>query len=435
MKYNSSSRLTGSVLLFCYLWGGMVFAQTCLPAGITFSSQAQIDAFSDNYPDCMHILGDVIIEEAVRGDITNLRGLSGITTFGDYLEIHDNEILSNLEGLESVTLIKGGLNIFGNPGLLDLSGLENLTEISASLRVAFNHEVKDIKALQALQVVGEDLTISDNRRMVNLKGLEALHSLGGYLIIILNDGLRGLQGLNALTGVGKGLLVEDNPNLYSLSGLGGVTDIGSNCIIVNNRSLQSLEGLESLETLGGHLQIANNSFLGEVTALARLHRMNGLLQIYNNPGLRSLSGLDSIDHKGITDLAIVSCDVLSTCAVQSICSYLEMEDNLASISLNGTGCNFRRQILNSCSRDGPNVSPPRRRDPIFFPNPTSGKVDVKGEGLDDARIEVADVFGRILLREALEAKTVDLSDLAAGIYFIKLQAKDLEVISKVIKLN
>jgi len=37
-------------------------AQPCLPEGIMFYSQEQIDNFQTNYPGCTEIEGDVIIE-------------------------------------------------------------------------------------------------------------------------------------------------------------------------------------------------------------------------------------------------------------------------------------------------------------------------------------------------------------------------------------
>ena len=38
------------------------FAQGCLPEGITFTTQEQIDNFQINYPGCTEILRDVHIE-------------------------------------------------------------------------------------------------------------------------------------------------------------------------------------------------------------------------------------------------------------------------------------------------------------------------------------------------------------------------------------
>jgi len=49
------------------------FSQSCLPDGIEFYSQSEIDNFQTNYPNCTEIEGDV----AITGlDIYNLNGLS-----------------------------------------------------------------------------------------------------------------------------------------------------------------------------------------------------------------------------------------------------------------------------------------------------------------------------------------------------------------------
>lgn len=55
---------------------------SCLPEGIIFSNQAQIDNFNSNYPDCTEIKGGVLIE---GNDISNLDGLSIVTSIGGYL--------------------------------------------------------------------------------------------------------------------------------------------------------------------------------------------------------------------------------------------------------------------------------------------------------------------------------------------------------------
>jgi hypothetical protein len=58
--------------------------QFCLPQGITFSTQAEIDQFALDYPDCKQIMGNVTISGP---DIVTLNGLSGITSFGKGLYI------------------------------------------------------------------------------------------------------------------------------------------------------------------------------------------------------------------------------------------------------------------------------------------------------------------------------------------------------------
>ncbi len=59
-----------------------VFSQPCLPEGIWFETQEQIDNFQNNYPGCTEIMGTVLIEGS---NITNLDGLQVITAIGGYL--------------------------------------------------------------------------------------------------------------------------------------------------------------------------------------------------------------------------------------------------------------------------------------------------------------------------------------------------------------
>jgi len=60
----------------------IAISQPCLPEGIEFNTQEQIDNFQTNYPGCTEIMGTVLIE---GNNITNLDGLNGITAIGGYL--------------------------------------------------------------------------------------------------------------------------------------------------------------------------------------------------------------------------------------------------------------------------------------------------------------------------------------------------------------
>ena len=54
----------------------------CLPEGITFTSQAQVDGFPSDFPGCTMIGGDVLIE---GGDITHLDSLHALEDMEGYL--------------------------------------------------------------------------------------------------------------------------------------------------------------------------------------------------------------------------------------------------------------------------------------------------------------------------------------------------------------
>ena len=73
------------LLVFAFATQSNLFSQSCLPDGITFNTQEQIDNFQADYPGCTEIEGIIEIEGA---DITNLNGLSSLTNFGDMLYIY-----------------------------------------------------------------------------------------------------------------------------------------------------------------------------------------------------------------------------------------------------------------------------------------------------------------------------------------------------------
>lgn len=114
------------ISLFLALTGS---SQSCLPEGITFSTQAQIDSFQINYPGCTEIEGDPVIGGMGGNSITNLNGLSVLNTVGGEFEIDANWALTSLTGLESLTSIGGNLRVYGNDVLVSLQGLENLVSI------------------------------------------------------------------------------------------------------------------------------------------------------------------------------------------------------------------------------------------------------------------------------------------------------------------
>jgi hypothetical protein len=190
----------------------IVFSQGCLPEGITFSTQEQIDNFQTIYPGCTEIEGDVTIFSGSY--ITNLNGLSVLTSIGGDLELFANHSLTNLAGLEGVTSIGGSLTILHNNALINLTGLEGLTSI------------------------GSYLNISYSDALINLVGLEGLTSIGSYLNISYHDSLSSLTGLDNIQASSiTELTIVYNPilaecNVYSICEYLALPNGGIN--IINN---------------------------------------------------------------------------------------------------------------------------------------------------------------------------------------------------------
>ncbi len=122
-------------------------SQPCLPQGIKFTSQTEVDNFHFNYPDCNTILGPV---EIYGTDINNLQGLGSIRTIKGGFLIMDNNLLPNLYGLDHLDSIYGGLAIVSNDILTSLEGLRNLKSIGGSLQVVWNHSLKSLSGIDKI---------------------------------------------------------------------------------------------------------------------------------------------------------------------------------------------------------------------------------------------------------------------------------------------
>src|SRR5690554_7141688 len=164
------------------------------PAGnIIFTTQAQIDAFATNYPNCTEVSGNLTIQGA---NITDLTPLSNLTSVGGYLVIYNNSNLTNLDGLSNLTSVGGYLDIYSNLSLTNLDGLSNLTSI------------------------GGYLVFYNNPNLTNLNGLSNLTSVGADLVIVFNSSLTDISGLQNIdptsilsTYYGLGLYIMNNSSL------------------------------------------------------------------------------------------------------------------------------------------------------------------------------------------------------------------------------
>src|SRR5688572_5784023 len=113
-------------------------AQSCLPGGIEFTSQEEIDNFAANYPGCSIIEGDVLI---MSPTITNLNGLSQIVEIGGFLNIRQSNMLTELSGLHNLTSVGGFVDLFQNSQLNSLNHLSQLQNIGNSLSIMHCNEL------------------------------------------------------------------------------------------------------------------------------------------------------------------------------------------------------------------------------------------------------------------------------------------------------
>lgn len=297
------------ILIFCLLLCNQteVISQPCLPAGITFTTQEQIDNFQFNFPHCTEIWGDVIIDGY---DIANLKGLNVLTAIRGDLHIGQfpfggNPLLSTLTGLNNVTYIGGDLWIKNNDVLTSLTGLYNLKTVNGEIRIDFNKSLTNLLSFYNLNSIDGNIGILGNPSLVSLRGFDRLQSIGGHLEIFGNDDLIDFTGLENLK------IIDGNLEIYG------------------NNDLLTLKGLENLIAVNGDIII-------------------GMYPYGGNQSLISLKALHNLDAGSIENLIICYNSSLYECEAQSICAYLISPKGIVEIHDNDFGCNSKEEIELAC---------------------------------------------------------------------------------------
>jgi hypothetical protein len=192
---------------------------SCLPDGITFVTQSQIDSFQINYPNCTQILGSVSVGGDNPSFIANLNGLDVLKSIGGSLVIANNQSLTSLAGLDSLNSIGGNLSIgdaffnIGNPALKNLSALHNVGLVPGTLFIVLNPSLHVLTGLESLTSVG-CLSIQHNDSLVSITELINVNTIVSGFDIRDNPLLSSLAGLDNIdAGALTGVLIEGNSQL------------------------------------------------------------------------------------------------------------------------------------------------------------------------------------------------------------------------------
>jgi hypothetical protein len=382
----------------------VVFPQGCLPEGITFNTQDEVDLFQANNPGCTEIEGNVIISGA---DITSLDGLGVLHSIGGNLRIEQNDSLVNLLGLENLSHINGDLIIgdiawgkypysTGNPLLTSMAGLNSLVSIQGNLKLCGNYSLVTLSGLEHLASVGGNLQVG---------GIEFVYGFTFGNPLLVN-----LTGLTRLSSIGGSLFIAGNNNLADLSGLDSLASVGQHCWFDLNESLTSLHGLDRLTSIGGSLKIRWNIALSDI------------------------SGLEHITSQSIQELEIIYNQTLAECSIESICGYLEDPLGIVEIYGNAPGCNNPEEVTEAC------LTPVEEADTgtsfTIIPNPSKNNVTVSVPAITGIiRLTIFTVNGQKAMEKQLTDNEIqlDISALPRGVYFMRVQDEKSSAVIKLIK--
>lgn len=304
----------------------------------------------------------------------------------------------------------------------------NCVELENNLTIS-GADITNLNGLSQIEsFFGANLTIEDCPNLISLEGLNNLNIIiNGNLSIQQNDNISNLSGLESLTNVIGSLYIGGNSSLNSFDGLNNLTSVSVELQIAGNPQLLTLSALSNLNSVYGTLFILVTP-LNSLTGLENLTNI-GRLNLSFNYNLTDIDALENLNSSNIDDIFIRGNEQLAQCSIESICNYLSFPINSATIENNFTGCNSRLEIMDACALNIENL---QLSIIDIFPNPTNDKFNISG--LKNEAIEIIDSQGKIVKKIPNPKSSYSISELAKGIYFIKVTSENSSVIKKLVKL-
>lgn len=233
------------VYLFCYT---SAISQDCFPNGISVTTQEQIDEFSNLYPNCTNIQGNLSIQE------------------------DEYETITSLAGLEQITSVEGNLDVSLNSKLISLYGLHNISTLEGSISIFDNDMLKSILALEQIESIGGYLSIGKNDSLTNLVGVHNINYGISNLRLFANPVLAFCSFDNIcqyLSNGGTHLISGNAP------GCSDTNEISSICII-NNPCTRSILRLHLPSILSGTYQAIDEiQSRGQIQSFEEVHYRAG----------------------------------------------------------------------------------------------------------------------------------------------------------------
>ena len=278
----------------------------CPLEDVILNSQAEINQFAIDFPDCTEIFGSLKID---GDDVIDLTPLAGIESIRDGLTISNNHMLTTLNGLNIV-------NLDYDEQSLNLVTIQN------------NNLLADVSAMSSVNTLTNvaneqiQITIDDNLSLSNLIGIGTLCPSGCFYNII-NTGIIDGTGLEPLV----------SPDHLVLNG---------------NNLMENLSGFDNLDTVKV-LVISGADLLTNFDEFENVSVTEDLTVQYND----NLVDLERFLRNGTNAVnywVISNNPSLSTCNVNFFCEALaEFEEFNFLIDNNITGCDSYEQVVDSCA--------------------------------------------------------------------------------------
>lgn len=327
--------------------------QSCLPDGITFTTQGQIDSFPINYPGCTEIEGDVVIS---NGNYSNLDGLKIVQRINGDLNIHGE--FDNYDGLVTLIEVNGSIDISFFEAQIEFD-LPNLKRVGGTLSIVTNNST--IVGFNMLDSIGGDLVV----RSTFVSGFNVLKSVKGDMDFGTYANSIYISGFNSLIKSGS-LIFSGNPfplPNFNVGGFNALEECTSlilffinidihetlfeklkyvdNKIEIYGSKIDSIAFLNSLISVGGEIFISNTDFqyLGSMGNLksAEVIYIDDAVKPFeigvigseiletsidiNSSKIISISGLNQL-RRLVGNLALDNCEIVNFKGLDSL-EYIE----------------------------------------------------------------------------------------------------------------
>lgn len=314
--------------LIVFLLTNICYSQCPTTNFLEFNSQAEVDEFLVDYPNCTELNTQLRIgvNPGSESDITNLDAFANIEIINGHLNLQNNPLLTSLEPFFGV--------ILNNPGE---NSLQNHTIINSPL-------ITTLEGLFSPETFlnGPGLEISAMNGLTSLAGLENLTGIEGMIYLAGNEQLTNIDALSNISGEIGSIVIGGHPNLESISGLEGITGLSGDFTF-----------------FGFLLWINDNDLIEDLNSLSNIQTVNDValfdgsrVFIDDNASLQNIDGISQLDFSILSSLEFRIRDNsnLSICNVESVCGLIANDDNAdIIINNNNTYCTSIADVINECN--------------------------------------------------------------------------------------
>lgn len=370
-----------------------------------------VDTDNDGTPDSTADFnqdGEISISEAVS--ITNLK--------------LDNSNISSVAGLEYFSNLESLILSHNSLSNFPFADFPNLVDLEISFNQFTQINIQNHNKISFLQAAGNQITSAD------------ITNCSSLVDIILNGNLISNINLQALPSLAYLYLYKNNLSSLSVNHLSNLYELICSENQITSLNLDNLSNLVSVRCYQNALQTIS---LKGTSSLQFFYCNNNQIQSLDfseSPSLKTLYAMDN-------DLVYLNIKNGTLGDIYGICP----NPNLSFICVD----NFAIEINHIIAQLGPNycdypnvtvttncslaTNETETESSIFYPNPASEKLYFKSTVYNNALVTISNSVGQLVYSDKIKNRTLDISRLEKGTYFLQITTPDKKIISKKVIKN